>query len=187
MTVVQSSFDKGGIESHDLALQPGTKLWLSLFYNVSKPQDLFPTLRAHSHLAMMDAARVVSTSQLIVAANMALARKSNNHAWETVMGASPSTHVEHVLRDYAFGEDSIPQDEAKVLVLAVGGTLNDFQAQLKEVGFKDPQPIPPFFSKQKTPEEIANIYRWYKITIDEVAMSSLEQAVLTRISTKFYL
>jgi hypothetical protein len=182
-----SSSDKGNVEFHDLALQTGTKLWLSLFHNVSKPQDLFPTLRSHSHLAMMDAARVVSPSQLIVAANMALTRKSNNPAWETVMGASSSTHVEHVLRDYAFGEDSIPHDEAAVLVLAVGGTLNDFQAHLKEVGLNDPQPIPHFFAKQKTPEEIANIYRWYKITTDEVAMSSLEQAVLTRISTKFYL
>lgn len=185
--MVLSSSDKGNIESHDLALQPGTKLWLSLFPIVSTPQDLFPTLRAHSHLAMLDAARIVSTSQLIVAANMALTRKSNNHAWETVMGAASSIHVGHVLRDYAFGEDSIPQDEATVLVLAVGGTLKDFQALLKEVGFKDPQPIPPFFSRHKNPEEIANIYRWYKITTDEVAMSSLEQAVLTQISTKFYL
>lgn len=181
-----SSSDKGNIESHDLALKSGTKLWLSLHRNVSKPQDLFPILRAHPHLAMMDAACIISTSQLVVAANMALTRKSHNQAWETVMGAASSTHVGHVLRDYAFGEDSICQGKATVLVLAVGGTLEDFKTQLKEVGLKDPQPIPPFFSKKTTSEEIASICRLYKITADEVAMSSLEQAVLTRISTKFF-
>ena len=182
-----SSLGEGNIESHDLALKTGTKLWLSLHRDVSKPQDLFPILRAHPHLAMMDAACIVSTSQLVVSANMASTRKSSNQAWETVMGAASSTHVGHVLRDCAFGEESICQEKATVLVLAVGGTLKDFKAQLKEVGLNDPQPIHPFFSKQKTSEEIANICRFYKITAEEVAMSSLEQAVLTRISTKFFL
>ena len=176
------------IESNNLALDPGRKLWVSLYSNVPRAQDLVADVRAHTNLAIIDAARIVSLSQLVVAANTAVARNkhSNSLAWDTVMAAAASTHAGHVMRDYAFGEDSEPQEHATVLALAVGGTLNDYKKDLARVGLEDPQPIGLYFAKQRTPEQIADFYRWYKITHEEVAISSLEQAVLTRISTKFY-
>jgi hypothetical protein len=91
------------------------------------------------------------------------------------------------MRDNAFGEDSLPGVEnATIIALAVGGTLEDFQASLKEVGLETPKPISLYFNRQLTPEEIADFYKWYKLTSEEVAMSSLEEAILTRVSTKFY-
>lgn len=134
----------------------------------------------------MDATRIISPSQLVVAANMAVIRNSKQTlAWDTVLQASSSSHLGHVLRDNSFGEDSAEVESATILVLAVGGTLKEFQEALKELGFKNPQPVSPYFDRQRLPEEISNFYKWYKLTTDEVAMSSLEEAVLTRVSTKY--
>lgn len=176
------------IESFRLALKPDALLWLSLHSNVSRPQDLFTPIRAQSNLAMMDASRIISPSQLVVAANIAVTRDSKQTvAWDTVLQAASSSHLGHVMRDNAFGDDSLPGVEsATIIALAVGGTLEDFQASLKEVGLETPKPITLYFNRQLTPKEIADFYKWYKLTSEEVAMSSLEEAILTRVSTKFY-
>ena len=174
------------IESFNLALKPGTHLWLSLHENVSRPQDLFESVREHSNLAMMDATRIISASQLVAAANMAVIRDSKQTmAWDTVLQAASSSHWGHVLRDNSFGEDSPETHDATIVALAVGGTRKEFEIALKDVGLKNPRPVCPYFERQRTPEEIADFYKWYKITSDEVAMSSLEQAILTRVSTKY--
>ena len=175
------------IESFRLALKPDAPLWLSLHTNVSRPQELFPPIRAQSNLAMMDASRIISPSQLVVAANIAVTRDSKQTvSWDVILQAASSSHLGHVLRDNAFGDDSPDVENATIIALAVGGTLADFQATLKAVGLERPQPISPYFNRQHTPEEIANFFKWYKLTSEEVAMSSLEEAILTRVSTKFY-
>ena len=182
-----SRSEKDNIESFNLALKPDTLLRMSLHENVSQPQEKSETMRSHPNLAMMDASRVVSPSQIVAAANMALLRDSKQTlAWDTVLNAASSTHWGHVLRDNSFGQDSEGKENVAVVVFAVGGTQTEFQDALRHVGFKNPQPVTPYLERQKTPEEIDNFYKWYKITSDEVAMSSLEEAVLTRISTKFY-
>lgn len=177
---------KDNIESFNLALKPETHLWLSLHENVSRPQDLFASAREHDNLAIMDARRIISLSQLVAAANMAVIRDSKQTmAWDTVLQAASSSHWGHVLRDNSFGEDSPETHDATIVALAVGGSRKDFESALKEVGLTNPQPVSPYFERQRTPEEIADFYKWYKITSDEVAMSSLEQAILTRVSTKY--
>jgi len=177
---------KDNIGSFHLALKPDTHLWLSLHENVSRPQDLFETVRDHSNLSMMDASRIISPNQLVVAANMAVIRNSKQTmAWDTVLQAASSSHWGHVLRDNSFGPDSQETENATLLAIAVGGTLEEFQSALKEVGFQSPQPLSQYFDRQLSPEEIANFNKWYKLTSDEVAMSSLEQAILTRVSTKY--
>jgi len=184
--MVPSISKKDNIESFHLALKPATQLWLSLHENVARPQDLFDTIRAHSNLSMMDACRIISTSQLVVAANMAAIRNSKaTMAWDVVMQAASSTHLPHVMRDNCFGKDSPEVESATIVAIAVGGTLEEFQSALKQVGLENPQPVSPFFERQQSPEEIANFLKWYKLTKEELAMSSLEQAVLTRVSTKY--
>lgn len=175
------------IESFHLRLKPGTHLWLSLHEDVSRPQDLFEPIRAHSNLAIMDASRIITPSQLVAAANMSVVRDTKQTlAWDTVLQAASSSHLGHVLRDNAFGQDSQEVKSATIVALAVGGTQKEFECALKEVGLKNPQPVRSYFERQRTPEEIAAFYKWYKLTSDEVAMSSLEDAVLTRVSAKFY-
>lgn len=175
------------IESYPLALKPETHLWLSLHADVSRPQDLFEPVRAHDNLAIMDATRIVSSSQLIVAANIAVIRDSKQtQAWDTVLQAASSSHLGHVLRDNSFGQDSEEVQSAAIVALAVGGTQIEFESALKQVGLKNPQPLCSYFERQRTPDEITAFYKLYKLTSDEAAMSSLEDAVLTRVSTKFY-
>lgn len=177
--------ENDNIESFHLALKPDTPLFLSLHQNVSRPHDYFEASRAHQNLAIMDASRIISVGQLVAAANMAVIRNSKQTlAWDTVFQAASSSHVGHVLRDNSFGEES--PDEATIVVLAVGGTIQEFQGALKEVGFQNPSPgVSAYLNRPRSPQETANFIKRYKLTSDEVSMSSLEDAVLTRISTKY--
>lgn len=182
--------DERCIESFSLALHPNHTLWMSLHLNVKNPHDLFVRLRDHPRLAMINVNRLVSTNQLVAAANMALFRdKGTKAAWDTVYCAAGSTHAGHVWRDYSFGDESFPLECATIVVLGLDKnfSLENYESDLKELALDEPQSIEKKFAGRKNnPEEVANFRTWYKVTQDEIDITSVEQAVLTRISTKFY-
>mmetsp|Transcript_26457 Transcript_26457/g.37148 ORF Transcript_26457/g.37148 Transcript_26457/m.37148 type:complete len:283 (-) Transcript_26457:481-1329(-) len=82
--------------------------------------------KVNSNFAIMDARRIISWNQLVIAANMAFVPRSSfkssqrrsssssrprpaQDIWSVVLNAAGSTHFGHVLRDYAFGE--LPQQQ----------------------------------------------------------------------------
>jgi hypothetical protein len=148
------------------------------------------------HLALIDARRVVSFSQLCYAANLACNR-NRTATWDTVFLSAASTHLGHVLKDYAFWretetDEDLHRDCAKdndeffvVIVFTVSNeTPESYEKCLEQYNLTiDACDLQDYLRTQR---EGANhdFPSWYKLTTQELASSTLEDCVLTKISTK---
>ena len=165
--------------------------------------------------ALLDATRVVSMDQVSIAANSALIRLKNFQllqedeqantdrpsdnqrprrgrgvALETIICCGGSTNTQSVLKDFAFAESN---SDSTVLYnyLFLGYNCEsdeEFLEVAHSIGLKAPSnqaEIDTFFSRFDSMEEKA-LMKIYKLTSQEIAMDSLEKAVLNRIASKFY-
>lgn len=130
-------------------------------------------------------------------------------ALETIICAAGTTHAGNALRDYAFQtndaattttNDNDPQttvsscdsSQAHHTILALAYDCHDdyeYQTFLQSVGLSQPQMIPDeYFQRARTSEETQDLMKTYKFTKEEMSMdgSSLEQAVLSRVATKYF-
>lgn len=193
----------------DLKLHKHRKVYVSVhtYCEREPPSTITNKVKENPKFAIMDAHRVVSLSQLTVAANIALSPTSKSSkqslgAWAIVLNAAGSTHFGHVMRDYAFGEEvdigssqtqtttteNMPTSTNNAMIVAISldaSTIENHVDMTREVGLGPPQSLD-VLEKETSQEQIEKFVKWYKITKEEIEMSSLEQAVLTRIATKYY-
>ena len=150
-------------------------------------------------LALLNARRIVGMSQLCSAANLACQRPTSP-TWDTVFLVAASTHLGHVLRDYAFvrnnndddnddDDDATMVDEEKeymVIVFMISNLgLELYQSLLEEHGLSGDTTMDLEDYLQRQRETSAHEFQsWYKLTTQELASSSLEACVLTKIATK---
>lgn len=150
-----------------------------------------------THLALIDARRVVSFSQLCYAANLACNRK-HTATWDTVFLSAASTHLGHVLKDYAFWteneEDPDPDTAVEddnnesffmVIVFTVSSDSSaSYEKCLARYNLSiDPCDLEDYLRTQRE-GAIHEFQSWYKLTTQELAVSTLEDCVLTKIATK---
>ena len=156
------------------------------------------TIDSTQQLALLNARRIVGLSQLCCAANLACHRP-NTPTWDTVFLAAASTHLGHVLRDYAFvrtndddgnndnDDDGIATqgNESMVIVFMISSHgVELYQSLLEQHGLSDSMlDLEDYLQRQR--ETLAQEFQsWYKLTALELASSSLEACVLTKITTK---
>lgn len=173
------------IFSAPLALSSCNQIIYCSLHKVQSPRAFAQKLKEDGKLALINATRIISPSQLVAAANQTCHRQ--RPTWDTVFQAAGSSHLGHVMRDYAFmgdDNDDVPT-EATVLIFMVGSKENDFTSLLDEYNVKDPLPLDVFFEEQQ--KTCAQQFRsWYKLTQAETEIASLEMSILTRIATKLY-
>ena len=185
-----SNTSANGIFTFPLALSPTEKLSLycSFHDNIHNPNELFKQVydAAESTIAMLDATKIVSINQLLAAANLAATRKNERpSAWDVVYLVAPSNHTGHILRDFSFSE---PVTAAKVIIvwIARSGNEKEYCDILATYRIStSSEAIDTFLAKQEVTNQ-ENFVNLYKLTNKEVAMSSLESAVITRIATKIH-
>jgi hypothetical protein len=134
----------------------------------------------------MDASRIVSPRQLVCAANRASCLPQPT-VWDVVYLAAASTNVGSVLRDYAYlGDDDSTEEETTVLVLHISSEkMQAYQALLKEWNLFDSvqHNMMEYFEKQQDSNR-DKFQSLYKLTKQELQVSSLESCILTKIATK---
>ena len=176
--------------SFPLALsRSGQYLYCSL-HKVKNPSQLSKRLKNDDNLALINANRLVGISQLCCAANMACNR--NRPTWDTVFLSAASSHLGHVLRDYAFlGEEDSRQDdekaeeEAMVVVFMVSSDSQaSYEKWLENYGLGEPMPNMEDYLLTQQENSKADFQTWYKLTDQELSSSSLEACLLTKIATK---
>lgn len=163
------------------------------------PSDTTTPPTATPTLALLNARRIVGISQLCCAANLACQRPTSP-TWDTVFLVAASTHLGHVLRDYAFVRDDDNDDDAAmvingsnangeeeymVIVFIISNRgLEYYQSLLEQNGLSDTMmDLEEYLQKQR--ETLAHEFQsWYKLTTQELASSTLEACVLTKIATK---
>ncbi|KAI2490485.1 hypothetical protein MHU86_24082 [Fragilaria crotonensis] len=150
-------------------------------------------------LALLNARRIVGISQLCCAANLACQRPTSP-TWDTVFLVAASTHLGHVLRDYAFVRNDDNDDDAAMVIndsnandeeeyIVIVFTISNcgleyYQSLLEQHGLSDTMmDLEELLQKQR--ETLAHEFQsWYKLTTQELASSTLEACVLTKIATK---
>mmetsp|Transcript_13457 Transcript_13457/g.20987 ORF Transcript_13457/g.20987 Transcript_13457/m.20987 type:complete len:263 (+) Transcript_13457:182-970(+) len=172
--------------------------------------------------AIMDARRIISLHQLVIAANMAFVPRSSKHnggggrpppqetradIWKVVLNAAGSTHFGHVLRDYAFGEQTMSLSDSTtthnttnmipVVALSIGTTTSQHTSAFTNLFSSNNNSnnnnatiqctLQPLSALQDTSASPELFLKWYKLTPTEIKATSLEKAVLTKIATKFYI
>jgi Kinase binding protein CGI-121 len=186
-----SNTSANGIFTFPLALSPSEKLSLycSFHDNIRNPNELFKQMynAAETSLALLDATKIVSINQLLTAANLAATRKIEiPSAWDLVHLVAPSNHAGHILRDFSFSEPAIVEANVLVVWIARSGNEEEYCDLLETYRIPtSTKAIDSFLAKQAetNQEKFINLY---KLTNKEVAFSSLEAAVITRIATKMH-
>mmetsp|Transcript_9941 Transcript_9941/g.14633 ORF Transcript_9941/g.14633 Transcript_9941/m.14633 type:complete len:178 (-) Transcript_9941:116-649(-) len=153
-------------------------------HKVEKPSIIARTLKDDGRLALMNAKRIFSVNQLICAANMVPFCKT----WNVVYLAAPSSHMPHVLREYAYlndeddGESDVIE-EAMVIIFHISDSPDSMGHILKERDLlKSIQPDLVEYLKQQGKECRSEFRSWYKLTDSEAG--SMENSILTKIATK---
>lgn len=123
-------------------------------------------------------------------------------AFETVLCLAGSTHVGNILRDYAFQSSSNDKnnknknniENTTILVLGYDCTkseMDEFISNkiLSSVGsstqLNQRQKFLSYLDRTRTEEEKKDIMKLFKLTKEEIDMSSLEQAVVNKVGTKY--
>jgi len=189
-----SSTPDSGIFRFPLALSPSEELsfYCSFHAGVSNPNDLFHLLQEATpkSLAILDATKIVSLHQLLVAANLAVSRKLEApSAWDVVYCAAPSNHLGHILRDFSFSEPSTEKADADVIVLWIAepGQEQAYSELLEYYKIPKSRETTESYLSQRAASIDNQFFQIYKLTQQEVLSSSLEASVLTRIATKMHL
>lgn len=127
---------------------------------------------------------------------------------ETVICAAGTSHAGYALRDYGFFDvapaseteqknkqkQKQKQQQAEVktssfTILAIGFDCKDdaeYDKFLADMELGDDQPgMEDYFGRERSKQELAALLKSFKVSINEVEMSSLEHAIITRIATKF--
>jgi hypothetical protein len=183
-----------------LSSKPSIYLYCSLHKlpNSSLP-ELGAKLKEGNNLALVDAKRLVSLNQLHNAANQSVHRR--NPTWDTVFLLSGSSHLGHVLKDYAFIQEgtsakdaSVPATDdtstAMVVIFLVSpdDTSQSYHAWLSHYNLTDSiQPdICGYFNDDRLAQKEVRkeLKSWYKLTDQEVECMSLESCVLSKVATK---
>ena len=122
-------------------------------------------------------------------------------ALQTIINGAGSTHVGTVLRDYAFISTNDHKYTSSntmysIAVLGFNCSSKEMCDCISHIMNKDSDKINGngssscdeyFISKKdRTQEQLQDLCKSYKITMDEINMSSLEDAIITRISTKYF-
>ena len=190
---------KGGVEKHNAGATPPPQ------NNSSKAEQVvgednheLEVHRDDSTLALLNARRIVGISQLCAAANLACQRPTSP-TWDAVFLAAASTHLGHVLRDYAFvpseendhaekmKDDDIVMEEKEYMVIVFmisSSGLEWYQSLLEKHGLSDSILDLEDYLRRQRETSAQEFQSWYKLTAQELASSSLEACVLTKIATK---
>ena len=119
---------------------------------------------------------------------------------ETVLCAAGTSHTGSALWDYAFqpGADDGRKGKGAAIkatgprtVLALGfdcGSDSEYGSFLSEIGLigeSRASNLLTYLKRERTPDELRHIMKSYKVSKNEVDMSSLEDAIITRVATKF--
>jgi hypothetical protein len=167
----------------------------------SNLSELAAKLKEDNQVAIVNAKRLVSLNQLLNAANQSVHRR--NPTWDTVFGLAGSSHLGHVLKDYAFIQEST---NAKDLAAVPAATEADgssmvvifqinadhasetYRAHLSHYNLTDsvlPDICGYFNEERLTRKDVRQeLKSWYKLTDQEIEGMSFESCVLTKIATK---
>jgi len=127
-------------------------------------------------------------------------KKRRGVAIETVVCAGGSTNVGIVLREFAFdcGQSNASHVSGSQVESGVSASLfalgfdckddEEYVQFLGKVGLGPPEPIDDYIERNRTEKEMEDIRRTFKLTDEEIEMngSSLKNAVLTRIASKYH-
>lgn len=192
-------------------------LYKSIPVNPHQVANKLVTLPGNStseKFAILDANKITSTNQIAVAANTALLRRfqfeqknagatvtKRGLALETTLCCAGSTNTASVMKDFAFDKNSIAAKEETtsgeggvydVFFLGYCESDKEFQdvaATLKLGVSECNSGVDAYFARQRSEKEVNALMKVYKVTKDEVEMCdlSLDEAVVNRIATKFYI
>jgi len=127
-------------------------------------------------------------------------------AFETVLCLAGSTHVGNILRDYAFQSSSNDKnnknknknknniENTTILVLGYDCTKSEMDEFISNkilssvdssTELNQCQKFLSYLDRTRTEEEKKDIMKLFKLTKEEIDMSSLEQAVVNKVGTKY--
>lgn len=117
--------------------------------------------------------------------------RTHTATWDTVFLSAASTHLGHVLNDYAFwreNEEDAGDDHDESFMVIVFSVSTDtpasYETCLEQYHLTtDAQDLEDFLRDQR---EVAKqeFQSWYKLTTQDLASSTLEDCVLNKIATK---
>lgn len=183
------------IVSFRIALKGTLYLYCSL-HKVEKPSQLAVTLKEDNYLALINARRLINLNQVYNAANQSALRR--NPTWDTVFNVAASSHLGHVLKDYAFlshdssnGTTAAVEGEQPAMVvvfqLVPDNAADTYRGWLKHYGLVDSMmpDICEYFDDRLANKAVQKELKlWYKLTDQEIEIFSLESCILTKIATK---
>jgi len=172
-------------EEYNFEIFPNKNLKVALFENVAncaelKQRFLGPT--AEVEMAAMDAENILSLYHLLISANLALHRSSvdkmitRNIYTEIIYNLSPSTNVSDSLKKIGAQDCT-----TKLLCAAFNPDDEKFQALLEQVQ-GSLRPAADLITINDVKAE--KFKKIYKISPQELELSSLEDAVIQKIVTK---
>ena len=114
-------------------------------------------------------------------------KKRRGLALESIVCSGGSSNVGNVLRDHTFEKNN--DTKRNVLILGFNCTAKEYNTFLTQSGLDKygPCPMDPFWKRERSTQQTNELMKLYKISPNEITMngSVLEDAVLTRIATKY--
>jgi hypothetical protein len=204
----------GGVSTLTFGLFPERTLRVSLhFVNDVTPLLVASSSSTSSgggdKFAICRANRVISLQHVAVAANAALLRRrqrdasvpnKQSAAMETILCLAGSTNTSSIFQDYTFvvnnhnnnDTNNPPPTDKPCAILVLGfdcADTDEYHSFLQTTGLtKEPPTCPEtYFERERTQDETNDLMKVYKLSKQEIDMSSLEEAVLTRVATKYFI